>query len=196
VTSTVKPVENLLASTSSSSPAPSRRTAKDILREAEERRERLVNSGKIRPLLVNVSEIHENIKVPKVRTEVPIHLYLEEQAEPVGLSMSCPLCSLILAPSCPRYICSFVFLILPSLLLRFLLSYAETNDESTQCDPFLPKRPDSPYKQRKIGIDQETQVDNDLVFNFDEDVEAIVEVRLSALRCLPVVHPSVCVSAV
>jgi len=43
----------------------------------------LVQTGKIRPTQKTVAEIHENIVVVKQRVEVPLHLYLVEQEEPV-----------------------------------------------------------------------------------------------------------------
>lgn len=45
----------------------------------------MVRQGKIRPKPPSVKDIHENIKVEKKRVEVPLHLYLLEQEDPVSI---------------------------------------------------------------------------------------------------------------
>ena len=47
----------------------------------ETRKAQLIAAGRIRPKHDSVAQIHEKIVVPKVRTEVPLHLYLLEQEE-------------------------------------------------------------------------------------------------------------------
>lgn len=98
----------------------------------------LVKTGKIRPTQKTVAEIHENIVVVKKRVEVPLHLYLVEQDEPV-----------------------------------------RTHVVDTQTDVFLEEPPEPEFIPRKTGVDQETQVENEEVFNFDRDVAHILEVVIS-----------------
>jgi hypothetical protein len=98
----------------------------------------LIRAGKIRPEQPSVREIHENIVVPKKRVEVPLHLYLIEQAEPVY-----------------------------------------TTEENTQTDEFLAEEPTPIFRPRKTGVDVETQVDSEEVFDYDKDVMPILEVVIS-----------------
>lgn len=97
-----------------------------------------VKTGKIRPTQKTVAEIHENIVVPKKRVEVPLHLYLVEQEEPI-----------------------------------------RTHVVDTQTDVFLEEPPEPEFIPRKTGVDVETQVENEEVFDFDRDVAHILEVVIS-----------------
>lgn len=98
----------------------------------------LIRTGKLRPTQKSVAEIHDNIVVPKVRVEVPLHLYLIEQTEAV-----------------------------------------QTHDEDTQTDVFLKEEPTPEFIPRKTGVDVETQVENEEVFDYDRDVQTILEVVIS-----------------
>jgi hypothetical protein len=54
-----------------------------------------------------------------------------------------------------------------------------THVVDTQTDVFLEEPPEPEYIPRKTGVDQETQVENQEVFNFDRDVAHILEVVIS-----------------
>lgn len=97
-----------------------------------------IRTGKLRPPQKSVREIHENIVVPKKRVEVPLHLYLIEQAEAV-----------------------------------------QTHEEDTQTDTFLKEEPAPEFRPRKTGVDVETQVENEEVFDYERDVLPILEVVIS-----------------
>jgi hypothetical protein len=56
-----------------------RMTSGEIKAAAKKARENLIKSGVIRPTLPTIKQIHETVKVPKIREEVPLHLYLVEQ---------------------------------------------------------------------------------------------------------------------
>lgn len=98
----------------------------------------LIRTGKIRPPQKPVSEIHDNIVVPKKRVEVPLHLYLLEQSE-----------------------------------------QTQMHDEDTQTDAFLKEEETPEFIPRKSGVDVETQVENEEVFDYDRDVLPILEVVIS-----------------
>jgi len=55
----------------------------------------------------------------------------------------------------------------------------QTHVVDTQTDIFLEEPPAPEYIPRKTGVDIETQVENDEVFNFDRDVAHILEVVIS-----------------
>eukprot|EP00823_Brevimastigomonas_motovehiculus_P003011 TRINITY_DN180_c0_g1_i1.p1 TRINITY_DN180_c0_g1~~TRINITY_DN180_c0_g1_i1.p1 ORF type:complete len:488 (-),score=164.78 TRINITY_DN180_c0_g1_i1:244-1707(-) len=133
ITTTKKPV--LTAEQSEFVKKEARKNASDAIRQRRERKEALISSGKIRPPLHSIQQMHDEIKLPKIRTEVPLHLYLEEQKE--------------------------------ALLV---------DEESTQTDAFVERPPSPPFIPRKNGIDEGTQVETELVFQYDRDVVPIVEV--------------------
>lgn len=67
------------------------RAAQDKASESQSRQQRLerqklkkqlINEGVIRPSLQSVHQMHKNIVVPKVRSELKLDLYLEEQVTP------------------------------------------------------------------------------------------------------------------
>lgn len=53
----------------------------EIKRAAERARKQREDAGLIRPTFPSVRILHDTIKVPKIREEVPLHLFLEEQVE-------------------------------------------------------------------------------------------------------------------
>jgi hypothetical protein len=63
-----------------------KKTAAQVRRENQQRKERLVKIGAIRPEFPSVKDMHEAVRPTKTRVEVPLHLYLFEQAEPVVTS--------------------------------------------------------------------------------------------------------------
>lgn len=108
------------------------------VRDYETRKQQLIAAGRIRPTYDSVAKIHENIEVPKVRTEVPLHLYLLEQEEK----------TMVVA-------------------------------QDTQTDVFLEEPPAPAFIPKKTGVDMETQVENEIVFNYDIDVMPILQVVIS-----------------
>lgn len=116
------------------------RTSRAIREDARARREELVKEGVVRPQLPSVRQLHDSIVVPKIREEVPLHLYLTEQVEPVARS-----------------------------------------EVDAQTDEFLEEPEEPAYIPRKTGVDVDTQVDNAMVFNFDKDVQPILEVVISKI---------------
>lgn len=54
-----------------------------------------------------------------------------------------------------------------------------TNNEGAQTDTFLKEPPTPDYIPVKSGVDMETQIENEAVFNFDRDVSTILAVVIS-----------------
>lgn len=114
------------------------KTGEDYTYQTTVSKEQLIKAGKIRPKFDSVKTIHENIVVPKVRVEVPLHLYLIEQGEETMVI-----------------------------------------DQGEQTDAFLEEKPQPAYIPMKTGVDAETQVENEVVFDYDVDVMPILEVVIS-----------------
>lgn len=114
------------------------KTGEEYVYQTQNIKEQLIKAGKIRPQFDSVKTIHENIVVPKVRVEVPLHLYLIEQEESTMVI-----------------------------------------NQGEQTDAFLEEEPQPAYIPKKTGVDAETQVENDVVFNYDTDVLPILEVVIS-----------------
>lgn len=59
----------------------SKEESKTAIRAQKAHKQNLIRTGKIRPPVKAVKELHENITVHKPRVEVPLHLYLVDQEE-------------------------------------------------------------------------------------------------------------------
>ena len=127
-----------------------RQTARESVRAQKEQKQHLIRTGAIRPVQKTIQELHDNIVVVKKRVEVPLHLYLEEQSDPV----------------------------LTTDANTETDEFLEVCSPARRCAQSFQQEPERPvYQPKKTGVDVAVQVEPERVFQFDSEVQPLLQVQ-------------------